>query len=597
MLDEKFLALIPDTYPNTALRNMKPMQVREYDSWCKAIQGYLLQQHKDFTTVTAGVKADGHSVMFECHGADCFRIYARTDKRTLLLQGADPRRFVTQLGCDLRVKLTCELRALYGGQELGFLEVLAMLKRFRDNDMRNVGQFELQLCPFGVHSINPGDSPVTERGCTFLPPKVLEDLLGELIEPGSPITRPIATTKYRVRLYDVDKREQGLEFLTSDGRQTVARGGKAFFDYLIALADASSIEGFVLKADPAIFAHKPAVINNYGARDQSAVKVKREFNVTLLACRILTRGKDKQKKSLIYTYGRAPDGTFVYAGDQTDHVRLDSVLPAAAHAFTVKDREELRTIYTLNQQQILPRAGHFRMFTASCTNMSKNRYAVIGLKIHDMVMKPLELGAVSVLRDVAEGNPHFRSTRAASNAFAEAIGRAEKKRAAQKRKRESQQASLPLKRAHSAVAQPAQASLSWDDFIAEIGEEFRPTTPVQRQASPEPPVAEELPEPEPTVVVEDEPDIPQTVLFPDNIKLAPMQTNLYKRQFAKLGWTLTFTPGPSVTLVVAASQAAIDRMSGGMCICSELREQCPNAQFITHHALKARLPPVTVVDH
>ncbi len=575
---KQLLDLIPDNTASKILRLLKPRQVREYPDWAKAIVQHLLGTEKDFTHVTAGVKADGHSVMFECHDGNKFCIYSRTDKEKLLLDGEDARRWVTQLACDMRAHLMCELRALFDGKELGFLEVLAMLKRFRDSNMQNVGKFQLLLSPFGVHSVNPeGDT----RGCQFLPQEHLDKLLGAFVVSGNPLTRPVESTKFRAQLFDAGQGTHDLEFLTADGRQTVARGSKAFFDYLISLADASGIEGYVLKADPTIFTDKAVVINQYGVRDQSAVKVKREFSVTLMACRVLKKD-GKRKQSMIYTYGLAPDGSIVYAGQQTAHVRLAAVLPAAAHAFSFATKDEKVALYTLTKQQCQQRLGHFRMFTASCSNMSKDRCFPIGLKIHDMAIKPVDLSALSILKNVAEGNPHFRSTRAASNQFADAIGRAEKKRAAQKRK---SQASLEIHTKRSRSSAP-QASLPWDEFMSELGEEFQPPPPVERQASPVPEivVVEKDQEPE-TEVMEAEPELPHKVLFAD--KVGPTQAQLYTRQFAKLGWTIAPGPDPSVTLI-AASQAAIDRMPG-MCVCTDLKEQCPNAAFIALAALKAKL--------
>lgn len=571
---KKILEPIPDTRPSLALYKTKPMQVHAFPKWIKTIWQHLVDTGKDFTTIVAAVKADGLSVMFECHNGKTFRVYSRTDRRKLLLEGQDATRFVTQLACSLRARISCELRALYDGQEMGFLEVMAMLRIFRDNGMRNSGKFELQICPFGVYSVDSEGTPMTERCCSFLPHRDLDNLLREMVEPGNPVMRPVERVSYHVRLYDTAGRKQELEFLDSNHRQTVARTPQEFFDHLIREADALGIEGYVLKADPHIFEKQRVVIDKFGVRDQSAVKVKREFKVTLLACRILDEGKGKGRKSLIFTYARNRQGDLVYAGDQTGHERLNMLLRADMHAYSFKTKEEKADLYTLSKERYQQRASFFVMTTSSCTNMSKDRFCPIGLKLHDMSSKTVDLDKLSVLQDVAEGNPHFRSTKEACNRFAAAIGRDEKKRPA------------PTQEAKRPRTAQAAASLGWEDFMAEIGEEFQPPPPVERQPSPEIVLVEEVPAP---VVKETEPEIPHVVLFSD--PPGPMQAKLYKAQLAELGWTLASTTGPSVTLIVAANEKAIERMHGTS---KDLKEKCPNAGFITHAALKARLSDVRV---
>jgi hypothetical protein len=488
-LDEK---VTPDRRPDTRHRLIKPRQVREYPKWCKRLLEYLLETGKDQITLTVGEKADGHSVIFECCPGGAFKVYARTETGKLLLSGDDAPRFVTTLACDLRMKLKCELRALYDGREMGFLEVLSMLKTFQDNKLQNVGKFQLQICPFGIYSLSPDSSVMSERACSFLPRKIVDEMLREAVRPDSTLMTLVRTTQYQVRLYDMDRGKHGLEFLSTDGKDTVARGQQEFFNYLIAQADAKGIEGFVLKADPIIFAAEPVVTNKYGTRDQSAVKVKREFKVTLLACRVRNKSK---KTSLIYAYGLDTDGNIVYAGEHTDHERLSSTLPEQRSAFSFKNKQEKESLYNLTPAQFQEAKGRFYMFRSSCTNMSKNRYCPIGLKIHDMSFVPLDLGAVSVLKNVAEANPHFRATRAASNDYALAIGRDEKKKGKRKSQEEPPVAAAP-KRAY----REAPASLDVDAFLDAIGEQFQP--PPREEVEPE--VAVEV-EPEVAVEVTAEP--------------------------------------------------------------------------------------------
>jgi len=593
MFKKQLLDQIPDTRPSPALLKMKPRQVHEFPKWSQAIHKHLADTEKDFTTIAASVKADGFSVIFECHPDNTFRIYSRTDTQKPLLDGDDATRFVTSLACELRVRLACELRALYDGQELGFLEVLSMLRVFRTNGMRNVGKFQLQLCPFGVHSVNPYGSPATERAGHFLPHKVVNDLLGACIAPGSSsLVSPVQHVLYRARLYDAPGGKHELEFLTNDRQQTVARSPQAFFDYLIAEADSRGIEGFVLKADPAIFAKQAVVITPFGVRDQSAVKVKREFKVTLLACRVLESSK-RGKKSLIFTYGLNDKGELVYAGEQSGHQRLNDLLGPDTHAFKFEDKEGKAALYALTKEQFQRKIGSFVMTTSSCTNMSKNRFCPIGLKLHDMTSKPVDLRQLSVLKNVAEANPHFRSTRDASNRFAEATQRGQKRL-------QPGQADEPQKRACPAA--PAPVLLSWEDAMDQMGVPFQPPAPVQREpspvsspgmdereSSPLSPLAQETQDV--VVVIDDDqaPEVrfnqPHTVFF--TFPVGPMQTDLYKKQFAQLGWTRVFTPDAGVTLLVVANQDVF-----ALSYCKAFQKQCPNAQLVTRETLQAHMPSV-----
>ena len=136
---------IPWVVPALAHKCMKARQVRDFFPWCYTLKKNLLDSGRDAITIDAGEKADGHTAILECKQNGEFNVNARTAAGKLLLSGYDVNRFVTQLACDLQPKFTCELRALYDGVELGFLEVLAMLKKFKENHMRNVGLFQLQI--------------------------------------------------------------------------------------------------------------------------------------------------------------------------------------------------------------------------------------------------------------------------------------------------------------------------------------------------------------------------------------------------------------------------------------------------------------------
>jgi hypothetical protein len=593
---KRFMGLIPDIRPREDAFKAKPRQVRDYPKWSKAILQHLLESGKDHTTVAATVKADGHSVIFECQGGDSYSVYTRTDNKTSRFSGSDARRFVTQLACDLRVRLACELRALYDGKEMGFLEVLSMLRIFENNKRDNVGKFQLQLYAFGVVSINPGGHDMSARGCSELPREVLKDLLENLVGPDRGLISVVQSTQYRVRLYDTASRTQDLEYLTADGRQTVARGPKEFFDFLIKKADASSIEGFVLQADPAIFKGPPFVVqDNNRVTKQADVKVKREFFVELLACRVLEY-KGKTPKSHVYVYGRDKNNNIVYAGEQTGHERLEAILPKAGHAFTFKNKQEKEALYQLSEQQVLQRQAFITQIASPCTNMSKTRFCPIGLKNCGLGKRDFNPNKLSVLQHVAEGNPHFCSTREASNRFAAAIGRGDKK-PVQIRKRKTLGGSPPPEGKRSAVAAPA--SMGFEDFMDELGEQFTPAPRPPREPTPEPVIDLEEPTPvveeptpvvekptpvvkEPAPVVEEPLAVKHRVLFVD--KPAPMTTKLFQNQFAAKGWTLTYAPDPSVTLIVATADQ-INRPA----LCTELQGKCPDARFTTLQGLKAEL--------
>ena len=486
-MPQPIIERIPDKRPNQLYRLLKPRQVREFPKWCLAIKKALFEGELDGTTVVVGEKADGHSVTLQCFANGEYRVVSRTENAKVLLAGHEVQRYITQVACTLQARFTCELRALYEGRELGFLEVLAMVKRFRESHTVNVAPFQLQLCIFGVYSVNPEGFAETERQCSFLPPRVLEDLLRDSVVPGNPLVTLAPTTEYRVRLYDrAGRGARGLdayelEFLC-DGR-TVARTPKEFFDALIRQADAAGIEGYVLKADPRFFKRLPVVANGFGVRDQSAVKVKREFKVTLLACRVFDR---KRKLHLLYTYGLDTAGSIVYAGEQTGHARLEALLPKTGRAFAFLGKPEREALYTLTRERVGSRLAHFVMVSSSCTNMSKNRFAAIGLKIHDMVARPVDLDALSVLQRVAEANPHFRSTKAAGERFAQAIGRGAP--STSHRKRKTQGGSPPPER--RVRQREAPASLAFDDFAQEIGEP--PASPGSDDCGSPPP--EQVPE-------------------------------------------------------------------------------------------------------
>jgi hypothetical protein len=582
-LYKRFMRLIPDTRPRTDAFKAKPRQVREYPKWSKAILQYLLEKGNDYTTIAATVKADGHSVIFECHGSGSYTVYTRTDNKTTRFSGHDARRFVTQLACDLRVCMACELRALYDGKEMGFLEVLSMLRIFENNKMNNVGKFQLQLYAFGVSSVNPGGDAMSARDCSRLPRTVHNDLLKNLVGPDSSLICVAQSTEYRVRLYDTASRTQDLEYLTADGRQTVARGPAEFMEYLLNMADASLIEGFVLKADPAIFKDAFVVQDNNRVTNQADVKVKREYSVELLACRVL-ENKGKSRKSHVYVYGRDKDNNIVYAGEQTGHERLEAILPKTGYAFTFNNKKEKEALYQLSAQQVLQRQAFITQIASPCTNMSKNRFCPIGLKNYGMGIRKMDLNKLSVLQHVAEGNPHFRSTRDASNKFAAAIGRGDKK-PVQIRKRKTLGGSPPPEGKRVAAASAAApASMGFDDFMDELGEEFKPPPRLPRVPSPEPEIVAE----EPVIVIEDPAPVVERpspvkhrVLF---VKSAPLTTKLYEDQFAAKGWTLTFAPDPSVTLIVATANRI-----NHVAFCAELQEKCPAARFTTLQGLKAEL--------
>ena len=628
--------------PAPAHKCMKPRQVRGFIPWCFDIKKHLFINELDSTTIYVSDKADGDSVILNCQKNGDYEVIARTAAGKVLLSGFDVSRFVTQLACDLQTQFTCELRALYDGVELGFLEVLAMLKKFKENDLQNIGLFKLQICLFGVYSVNPEGFDSTARACSFLPQNELYDFLSKSVIPGNPLVSLVQSTKYRVRLFDAPRsarpqpklgkrksredeelNKYELEFQCNvvGVWQTVARSPQEFFDILIAKAAERGIEGFVLKADPSIFKQKPVVIDAFGIRDQSAVKVKQEFKVTLLACRIMDETHVKNKKSLIFTYGVDDDGKVVYAGEHTDHKILNKILQKIGYAFSFRTKAQKELLYDLDPERIMTKTQYFIMVNVSCTNMSKNRYCPIGLKYHDMKRMPVDIGKLSNLKQVAEANPHFLSTKAASDKFAAAIGRGTRRApVARKRVQRSLGGSpVPERRVKrqqvsngQEITEAAPQSLSFDDFLTDMGESRQSEAPeerlslgsVQSRSSSPVPVAIEDPTEKEDQAFKDfmalnAPNRERYRVLPSTVSvyidgsalLGPQRTFILKNKIFFLGGTIANTPGPTVDIVIS-NPAAINRLSDHLSICYELKAQCsPNVRFTTPEAVQALLRP------
>lgn len=642
--------------PALAHRCMKPRQVREFFLWCFAMKKHLFINELDSTTIYAGDKADGHTAILKCQQNGMYEVIARTAAGKVLLSGYNVNRYVTQLACDLQPQFTCELRALYDGVELGFLEVLAMLKKFKENHLQNTGLFQLQICLFGVYSVNPDGCDDTGRACSFLSQNEMHDFLSKSVVPGNPLVSLVNTAKYRVRLYDAPRpiANQFTSQITTPGKsrkprskedeelnkyelefqcnvmgvwQTVARSPQEFFDFLIAKAAERGIEGFVLKADPSIFKQKQVVMDAYGIRDQSAVKVKQEFKVTLLACKIRNINK---KKSLIFTYGVDAGGKVVYAGEHTDHKLLDAILPGTGYAFSFKTKAQKELLYQLDPEQIVPKIQYCIMVNVSCTNMSKNRFCPIGLKYHDMKSMPIDMAKLSNLKQVAEANPHFLSTKAASDRFAAAIGRGTRRApVASKRVHRSFGGSpVPERRvkrhqvsAGQGITEDAPQSLDFNDFMVEMGESWQPDKPealptqesldsVQAHSPVSPsssPKAFEDPTEKENKAFEgfmalNAPNRARYRVLPSTVSmynvyidrsalLGPQKTFILKNKIFFLGGTIVQKPGPTVGIVVS-NPAAINRLSDHLSICYDLKAQCsPNVRFTTPDAVQDLLRP------
>ena len=502
-----------------------------------------------------------------------------------------------------------------------------------------------------MYSVNPSGFDSTERACSFLPQGEVHDFLSKSVVPGNPLVSLVQSTKYRVRLYDAPtstrpKQRLGkrrsreddeldryeLEFLCNVAGvwQTVARSPKEFFDFLIAKAAERGIEGFVLKADPSIFNKKPVVRDAYGTRDQSAVKVKQEFKVTLLACKIRDVIK---KKTLIFTYGADSDGKIVYAGEHTDHEMLARLLSTSGNAFSFKTKAQKELLYSFDPPRIAEKSQHCIMVSASCTNMSKNRFCPIGLKYHDLRRMPIvDMGKLSNLKQVAEASPHFLSTKAASDKFAAAIGRGTRRAPVARKivQRSLGGSPIPERRVRRQqvaggleVTEAAPQSLGFEDFMDEIGEAWQP--PEEAEAPPEQEslavesAALSAPSrslsPASSAAVEDPTEkedeafkgfmavnnpnrerfrvLPSTVtVYIDKSSLiGPQKTFILKSKIFFLGGTVVNTPGPTVDIVVS-NPAAINRLSDPLSICYDLRAQCsPNVRFTTPKDVQALLRP------
>ena len=516
----KLLELIPETSPGVGHQSLKPMQVRDYENkWSSTLKTHLIFTGKDYATLYVLVKHDGLSVTVHCNERGTLTVKSRTEKGKVLLQLFDAEhRTLTQVASELQVTFLCELTALYKGQEMGFLEVNSMLKKFKENSFQNTDVFQLKLSIFSVYSVNPEGWDQTERLCMFLSSQTKEKIIKACLVPGNPLMDVIQPIKYKARLYDSRKNKDGyeLEFLRdtgSDRMQTVARTPGEFFQHLIQEADKLQIEGWVVTAPHEMVQSKPIWFPGKGVpRYRASVKVKREFNVTLAV--VPVRNKTK-KRTEYWTYGTNEQKRLVYAGDMSDHEVIRKTMAIRkTWVLEYENHKEKNTLYNLSPSQFSSRTGDIMMVQSDCTNLSKTRYCVIGLKNVGMKFPALALDKLSNLRLVAEQNPHFNSTKQASDSFAVAIGRGARKTPPNPRKRV--QRSLggsppPPRRARAKIQYltasqgleedeagcGAPASLSYDDFAFEIEEDppqNAQSPKMSRETSPVPVPRSMLPE-------------------------------------------------------------------------------------------------------
>ena len=420
----------------------KPMQVGQFHVWWQLILKRLLDTESSHLSFTVGQKADGFGVLFEClYDGDRgrFRVVSRTAQGGVLLEGDNAERYVTRAACDLQVRFRGELCGFYEGRELGYLEVKAMVRRFEEQGGANVGPYELRVRLYGVHSVNPDGDERTERAGSCLSLEGLRQFLSDCVVPGNPLVDVVPSETYQARLYERHGRAGAFELEFLRRGQTVARTPQELFDRLIGEADALGIEGFVLAMPREVVGSKPLELGAYGVpRERSSVKVKREFRVTLAACRILDAypGRTRVPRAqrvVIHLFRRGGEGgrRLVFAGDATGHAVLTNLLPQSGHAFAFRTPDERAALCDLDPGVLHSHAAQFVQVSGTCTNLSKTRCCPIGLK-NDVRRPPagaprLDFGALSNTEEVARGNPHFCSAKRASDAFAAAIERGAKR--------------------------------------------------------------------------------------------------------------------------------------------------------------------------
>ena len=387
----------------------KPMQVKEYPNLMQDMARHLRMVGGSENLIRA-VKADGHSILIYCTpGATVCLVVHRTKKGGVVFKELELKDYLTSAAFELSAIFKAELVAYYDGVEMGFLEVEPMVKLFEQNMRCNTSGFRLEIRIFGVHSIKVPGEMAERSGLELHGPKYSQvmDALVRKTEDG--FVTVIEGVNFRVSLGT-----DGQLHFYREGKK-VATSAQEFFDLCMQEADKSGIEGFVLVSGLL----RESKLDTYEIlRLGDSVKVKREFKVNLVACRVEEAWSDRTE---VWLFGR--DKTGLKFVGKTDNERIASYLEGRTCAFEINDPKTKKSLYSQKPTVLTDMPRCFQGLELECTNFSKTHFNVIGLKYKMRKVDYPRFEWLSNTKEVAMASPHFVQTKMASDAFAERIRR------------------------------------------------------------------------------------------------------------------------------------------------------------------------------
>lgn len=531
----------------------KPCQVSDFSQFCDRLLRQLLSSGGSWLKVYLSEKADGHSCILKCHSNGLCDLSHRTRTGERLLVGLNMKPFLTNLAFKMQATFMVELCALYQGKEMGFLEVRAMLKLFKENRFQNVDPYQLLIRPFKVFSV---DFDGFQRRGADLEIRDLIRFMDACIIPDNGLVQRVSFRPITVKLIETAKGKYALDFFENDMR--VASNPDAFFDKCIRDADQMGIEGWVLSMSPAYAKRYPTKQDTHGERlmrNLDSVKVKREFSVNIAACKVMNSKKEEEEIWLF----RKGESCLLYAGT-TDNELVKDKLSARPCGFSFSNPKEREALYSMPRGELdRKKTGCFLLFEGRCTNLSKTHFTVIGLKYDLRVNERAGFDWLSNTEEVAMRNPHFVQTKSASDLFAIAIGRGQKKPAAPKKQ-------AFLKRLDPPTREPSPPPKE--------SRAARADTP-PREALRKAARADTPPREEELDAMEDAAfnvsfagskyrvltKAPTVWIDAAKLQIGPIAERIYYRKAVFLGANITRTPNDAVTLVVTSSKAIEDGVS------------------------------------
>jgi hypothetical protein len=388
----------------------KPLQVKEYPNLMQDMARHLRMVGGSENLIRA-VKADGHSILIYCTpGTTVCLVVHRTKKGGVVFKQLELKDYLTSAAFELSAIFKAELVAYYDGVEMGFLEVEPMVKLFEQNMRCNMSGFRLEIRIFGVHSIKvPGE--MTERSGLELHGSKYSQVMQALVrKTADGFVNVIEGVTFRVCL-----NTDGELHFYREGKK-VATSAQEFFDLCMEEADKSGIEGFVLVSGLL----RESKLDTYKIlRLGDSVKVKREFKVNLVACRVEEAWSDRTE---VWLFGRDQTGRLKFVG-KTDNERIASYLEGRTCAFEINDPKTKKSLYSQKPTVLTDMPRCFQGLELECTNFSKTHFNVIGVKNKMRKVDYPRFEWLSNTKDVAMASPHFNQTKKASDAFARRIGR------------------------------------------------------------------------------------------------------------------------------------------------------------------------------